>query len=155
MSTWIFAVLAVQFGLVAVFARAPLWRAGGLSALISVLVIYLLWQATDGAQTRTEAWLVLSSLPLIGLGTLAFRRPLGKLALGLGVLLTAGLLIAWRWAAHADPADATQAVVIYASLVLVAMVALFMITGMLGMRLLVERSRADAAERLALEERSH
>ncbi len=98
---------------------------------------------------------MLSSLPLIGLGTLAFRRPLGKLALGLGVLLTAGLLIAWRWAAHADPADATQAVVIYASLVLVAMVALFMITGMLGMRLLVERSRADAAERLALEERSH
>ena len=59
------------------------------------------------------------------------------------------------WVVLSDPVDATQAVVIYASLVLVAMVALFMITGMLGMRLLVERSRADAAERLALEERSH
>jgi len=144
-ATWIFAVVAVQFALLALFARSATWRAGGWSALISLAVIYLLWQATDGAQTRTEAWLVLSSLPLIVLGTLVFRRPLGKLALSLGLALTIALLVAWRWAAYADPADATQAVVIYASLVLVAMVALFMISGMLGMRLLVEHSRAREA----------
>ena len=148
MATWIFLAVAVQLVLVAVFARSALWRAGGVSALISLAVVFLLWRATDGAQTRTEAWLVLTSLPLIGLGTVAFGRPLGKLALGLGVMLTAALLLAWRWAAHAGPAEATQAVVIYASLVLVAMVALFMIAGMLGMRLLVERSRAAEAERL-------
>lgn len=152
MATWIFVALAVQLALLAVFARSALLRAGGLSALISLAVVYLLWQATDGAQTRTEAWLVLTSLPLIGLGTAAFRRPLGKLALALGISLTAALLLAWRWAAHADPADASQAVVIYASLVLVAMVSLFMITGMLGMRILVERSRADEAARLAAED---
>jgi len=154
MATWIFIALALQFALLALFARNALMRAGGLSALVSLAVIYLLWQATDGAQTRTEAWLVLTSLPLIGLGTAAFRKPLGKLALVLGVVLTLALLLAWRWAAHADPADASQAVVIYASLVLVAMVALFMIAGMLGMRLLVERSRTAEAERLAAEKRT-
>lgn len=153
MAIWIFIAVAAQFALVAVFARSALTRAAGLSALISVAVVYVLWQATDGARTRTEAWLVLTSLPLIGLGTVAFRKPLGKLALILGVLLTLALLLAWRWAAHAEPAQATQAVVIYASLVLVAMVALFMIAGMLGMRLLVERSRAAEAERLAANDR--
>lgn len=153
MAIWIFVAIAVQFALVAAFARSALMRAGGLSGLISVAVIYVLWQATDGAQTRTEAWLVLTSLPLIGLGTVAFRKPLGKLALVLGVALTLALLLAWRWAAQADPTAATQAVVVYASLVLVAMVALFMIAGMLGMRLLVEHSRAAEAERLAANDR--
>lgn len=147
MATWIFVVLAVQLALVALFARSALWRAGGFSALVSLLVIYLVWRATDGAQTRTEAWLVLSSLPLIGLGAVAWRQPLGKLALGLGVVLTVALLLTWRWAAFADTADPTDAIIIYASLVLVAMVALFMIAGVLGMRWLVERSRRVEAER--------
>lgn len=147
MATWIFVVVAVQLALVGLFARSALGRAGGFSALISLLVIYLVWRATDGAQTRTEAWLVLSSLPLIGLGAVAWRQALGKLALGLGVVLTIALLLTWRWAAVADTADPTQAIIIYASLVLVAMVALFMIAGVLGMRWLVERSRRVEAER--------
>jgi len=146
-ATWVFAVVAVQFALMAMFARTALWRAGGLSGLVSLGVVYLLWQATDGAQTRAEAWLVLTSLPLIALGALAWKQPLGKLALGLGVLLTIALLLTWRWAAMSDSADPTQAIIIYASLVLVAMVALFMIAGVLGLRWLVERSRRDEAAR--------
>lgn len=141
MATWVFVAVALQFALMAMFARSAVWRAGGVSALVALGVIYLLWQATDGAQTRTEAWLVLSSLPLIGLGAVAWKQPLGKLALGLGVLLTVALLLTWRWAAMSDAADPTQAIIIYASLVLVAMVALFMIAGVLGLRWLVERSR--------------
>lgn len=141
MTTWVFLVVAAQFALVAIFARSALWRAGGVSGLISLGVIYLLWNATDGAQTRTEAWLVLTSLPLVGLGAVAWRQPLGKLALALGVLLTAALLLTWRWAALGGSVDPTNAVIIYATLVLVAMVALFMIAGVLGLRWLVERSR--------------
>jgi hypothetical protein len=140
-ATLLFVVVAVQFALMALFARSPIWRAGGFSALVSLAVVYLLWQATDGAQTRTEAWLVLTSLPLIGLGAVAWKQALGKLALGLGVVLTAALLLTWRWAALGNDADPTAAIIIYASLVLVAMVALFMIAGVLGMRWLVERSR--------------
>ena len=147
MATWVFAAVAVQFLLMALFARTPVWRAGGVSALAALGVVYLLWQATDGAQTRSEAWLVLTSLPLIGLGAVAWRQPLGKLSLGLGVLLTLALLLTWRWAAMSDSADPTQAIIIYATLVLVAMVALFMIGGVLGLRWLVERSRRAEAAR--------
>lgn len=147
MATWVFIAVAAQFALVALFARTPIWRAGGVSALVSLGVIYVLWQATDGAQTRTEAWLVLTSLPLISLGAMAWRQTLGKVALGLGLLLTVALLMTWRWAASADAADPTSAIIIYASLVLVAMVALFMIAGVLGMRWLVERSRSAEAAR--------
>lgn len=148
MATWVFVVVAVQFALVALFARSALWRAGGVSALVSLAVIYVLWQATDGAQTRTEAWLVLSSLPLVGLGAVCWKQTLGKVAMGLGVVLTAALLLTWRWAAFGAGADPTAAVIIYASLVLVAMVALFMIAGVLGMHWLAERSRRVEAARI-------
>mgnify|MGYP000935894936 CR=1 FL=1 len=141
MATLLFAVVALQFLLLALFARSVVWRAVGLSALVSLAVVYLLWQATDGAQTRTEAWLVLTSLPLIGLGAVAWRQALGKLAFGLGAVLTVALLLTWRWAALGNDADPTSAIIIYAVLVLLAMVALFMIAGVLGMRWLVERSR--------------
>jgi hypothetical protein len=144
-ATLIFVVVAIQFVLMGLFARTAIWRAGGFSALAALLVVYLLWQATDGAQTRTEAWLVLTSLPLVALGAIAWKQALGKLALALGSVLTVALLLTWRWAALSDAADPTTAIIIYASLVLVAMVALFMIAGVLAMRWLVERSRSPPA----------
>lgn len=147
-ATWVFLVVAAQFALLALFARSSLWRAAGVSALVSLAVVYVLWQATEGAQTRTEAWLVLSSLPLVGLGAVAWKQALGKLALGLGVLLTAALLLTWRWAALGSSADPTAAIIIYASLVLVAMVALFLIAGVLGINWLVARSRRIEAARI-------
>ena len=87
---------------------------------------------------------VLTSLPLVALGAFTWQKPLGKLALILGVVLTLALLLTWRWATGNENVDPTTAIIIYASLVLVAMVALFMIAGVLGMRLLVERSDATA-----------
>lgn len=140
MATWIFLALGVQALLLALLARRPWWRALGIAALPTIAAVGWLWHATDGARSNTEAWLALTALPLVALGVLAWRQPLGKLALGLGVLLTLALLAAWRWASRPG-VDAVDAVILYASLVLVAMVALFMIAGVLGMRALVARSR--------------
>ncbi|MCB1600302.1 MAG: hypothetical protein KDI60_00840 [Xanthomonadales bacterium] len=142
MTHWIFAAAALQFLLLALLGRTPLWRATGVSVLIALAAIYVLWRMTDGGQSGTEAWLVLTSLPLAALGAFNWRKPLGKLALVLGVVLTAALLLTWYWASSAG-ADDIAAIIIYATLVLVAMVALFMIGGVLGMRLLVERTRND------------
>lgn len=142
---WILAALAFQAILLAALARRPLWRAIGVSGLIAVAVVGWLWSATDGGRSNTEAWLVLTALPLVTLGVMAWRESLGKLALGFGVGLTLALLAAWRWATDNPAVDATDAVIVYASLVLVAMVALFMIAGVLGMRLLVAHGhRLDA-----------
>lgn len=140
MAHWIFAAAALQFLLLAVLGRTPLLRATGVSVLISVAAVYALWRITDGGKSGTEAWLVLTSLPLVALGAFNWRQPLGKLAMALGVVLTAALMLTWYWASSAA-ADDVAAIVIYATLVLVAMVALFMIAGVLGMRLLVERTR--------------
>lgn len=140
MAHWIFAAAALQFLLLAILGRTPLLRATGVSVLISVAAVYALWRITDGGKSGTEAWLVLTSLPLVALGAFNWRQPLGKLAMALGVVLTAALMLTWYWASSAA-ADDVAAIVIYATLVLVAMVALFMIAGVLGMRLLVERTR--------------
>ena len=137
----VFSLLALQAALIAWFARSAVWRATGWSALASLIVVFLLWKATDGGRTSSEAWLVLTSLPLVAVGVFGWSKPLGKLALGMGILLTAALLFTWRWASISQATSETTAVVIYASLVLVAMVALFMITGVMAMRLLVEHSR--------------
>ncbi len=138
---WILAALAFQAIALILLARKPLWRALGVSGLIAVGVIGWLWSATDGGRSNTEAWLVLTALPLVTLGVVAWHEALGKLALGFGVGLTLALLGAWRWATVNPAVDATDAVIVYASLVLVAMVALFMIAGVLGMRLLVAHGR--------------
>lgn len=138
---WILAALAFQAILLTVLARRPLWRAVGVSGLIAVAVVGWLWSATDGGRSNTEAWLALAALPLVTLGVIAWREPLGKLAMGFGIGLTLALLAAWRWATANPAVDATDAVIVYASLVLVAMVALFMIAGVLGMRLLVAHGR--------------
>lgn len=140
MATWIFALLLVQALALAVLARSAAWRGLGIAALPTIVVCGWLWQATDGARTNTEAWLVLTALPLVLLGVLAWKQALGKLALALGIGLTLALLLAWRWAVRPG-VDAVDAVILYASLVLVAMVALFMIGGVIGMRALVAKSR--------------
>jgi len=137
----IFSLLALQAALIAMLARSAIWRASGFIALALLLVVFLLWKATDGGRNSSEAWLVLTSLPLVAVGVFGWARPLGKLALVLGVLLTAALLLTWRWASISQATSETTAVVIYATLVLVAMVALFMISGVMAMRLLVEHSR--------------
>ncbi|GMU45192.1 MAG: hypothetical protein IT479_02890 [Xanthomonadales bacterium] len=140
MATWIFVLFGAQVLLVALLARRPLWRGLALATLPSIAVVGWLWQATGGARSNSEAWLALTALPLVALGVLAWKQALGKLALGLGVLMTLALLAAWRWASRSG-VDAVDAVILYAGLVLVAMVALFMIAGVLGMRALVARSR--------------
>lgn len=141
-SDWVFLALGVQMLLIAGLSRSAAWRAGGLTALVSLGVIYSLWRLTNGGQSNTEAWLVLSSLPLVALGAYFWQRALGKLALGLGVLLTFALLLTWRWAAAAQAAGEETAIIVYSVLVLIAMTALFMIAGVIGMRVLVERDRA-------------
>ena len=138
---WILAALAFQAIALILLARKPLWRALGVSGLIAVGVIGWLCSATGGGRSNPEAWLVLTALPLVTLGVVAWHEALGKLALGFGVGLTLALLAAWRWATVNPAVDATDAVIVYASLVLVAMVALFMIAGVLGMRLLVAHGR--------------
>jgi hypothetical protein len=143
-SFWVFVALAVQMLVLALAARSPLWRASGVTGLISLLVVFALWHYTQGGSVRTEAWLVLTSLPLVALGTFFWSRPLGKLALALGVVLTAALLVTWRWAVSQPPGD-NSATIVYATLVLVAMMALFMIAGVIGMRVLIERDRAAQA----------
>lgn len=140
MAHWIFGAAALQFLLLAVLGTTPLWRATGVSVLIALAAGYALWRMTDGGQAGTEAWLVLTSLPLVAIGAFNWSKPLGKLAMVLGILLTGGLLLTWHWASGAA-ADDIASIVIYATLVLVAMVALFMIGGVLAMRLLVERTR--------------
>ena len=146
-SDWVFLALGVQMLLVAGLARSAVWRASGWTALISLGVIYSLWRLTNGGQTSTEAWLVLSSLPLVALGAFFWQRPLGKLAMGLGVVLTVALLLTWRWADAGQAAGEDTAIIVYSVLVLIAMTALFMIAGVIGMRVLVERDRA-AQQRL-------
>ncbi len=138
---WLFLAIGVQFALVAVLARAPFWRAVGISGFASVVVLCALWVVTDGAQKRTEAWLILTSLPLIAMGAFAWARKLGKLAMILGVILTIALMGTWQWAALTQDAGGAVATITYAFLVLVAMVALFMIGGVLGLNILVERTR--------------
>lgn len=142
---WVFVAVAVQFVLLIVMARTSVGRASGVTGLASLSVVYCLWQFTDGGQARTEAWLVLTSLPLIALGAYFWQRALGKLAMGLGLLLTLALLLTWRWAAGNQDVNDYTATIAYASLVLVAMTALFMIAGVIGMRVLVERDRAAQA----------
>jgi hypothetical protein len=142
---WVFLAFAAQMVLLIALARSVLARASGITGLASLIVIFSLWRLTDGGQTGTEAWLVLSSLPLIGLGAFFWKRPLGKLSMTLGILLTAALLITWRWAASNQGGVEGTATIVYALLVLVAMVALFMIAGVIGMRVLVERDRAAQA----------
>jgi len=138
---WLFLAIGVQFVLVAMLARSTFWRAAGISGFASVIVLFALWTVTDGAQKRTEAWLILTSLPLIAMGAFAWRRRLGKLAMILGVILTVALMGTWQWATLTQDADGAVATIAYAFLVLVAMVALFMIGGVLGLNILVERTR--------------
>jgi len=139
---WLFLAMLVQFALMALLGRGRNWRAAGISGVASVIVLFGLWKLTDGGQKRTEAWLILTCLPLIAIGAFAWSRRLGKLAFGLGIALTAALMGTWRWATLTQDAGGSIATIAYATLVLVAMVALFMIAGVLGMHVLVERSRA-------------
>lgn len=138
---WLFLAMLVQFVLLAWLGRGRSWRAAGISGVASVLVLAALWKLTNGAQQRTEAWLILTSLPLIAIGAFAWTRRLGKLALGMGIALTAALMGTWRWAALTQDAGGSIATIVYATLVLIAMVALFMIAGALAMQMMVERSR--------------
>jgi hypothetical protein len=85
-------------------AAAPLWRAGGVSGLISVAVVGWLWSATDGGRSNTEAWLVLSAAADSARRNGWWRRAAGQVgALGLGLGLTLALLAAWRWATATRP----------------------------------------------------
>ena len=140
-AAWLFLVILLQFVLLAALGRTPAWRAAGISGAATVVVLWALWVLTDGAQKRTEAWLILTSLPLVAIGTFAWSRPLGKLALVLGVVLTAALMGTWRWALLTQDSGGIVATITYATLVLIAMVALFMIGGVLGLHLMVERSK--------------
>lgn len=142
---FVFMALAVQAVLLGLLARSRAWRATGFTALATLAVVFVLWQVTDGGQRRTEAWLVLSSLPLIGLGAFFWKRQLGKVSLALGVVLTMALLGVWAWASGAPAGSEIAAVVIYSSLVLVAMVALFLLAGSIGLTVVVERDRARQA----------
>lgn len=146
MATWIFIVLGAQALLLAILARDSLWRGLAIAALPMIAAVAWLWQATEGARTNSEAWLALTALPLVALGVFAWRQPLGKFALVLGVVLSCALLAAWRWASNDPGIAAVDAIVLYVLLVLVAMVALFMIAGVLGLRALVQRSRERDAQ---------
>jgi hypothetical protein len=149
---FVFLALAVQAVLLWLLARSRAWRATGCTALATLAVVYVLWQLTDGGQRRSEAWLVLSSLPLIGLGAFFWKRGLGKLSAALGVALTLALLGVWAWASAAPAGSQTAAVVLYASLVLVAMVALFLLAGSIGLAVIVERDRARQRAEIARRE---
>jgi hypothetical protein len=149
---FVFLALAVQAVLLGLLARSRAWRATGCTALATLAVVYVLWQLTDGGQRRSEAWLVLSSLPLIGLGAFFWKRGLGKLSAALGVALTLALLGVWAWASAAPAGSQTAAVVLYASLVLVAMVALFLLAGSIGLAVIVERDRARQRAEIARRE---
>lgn len=141
---WLFLAVGVQFLLLATLAKGAFWRATGISGVATVIVLFALWSFTDGAQKRSEAWLILTSLPLIAIGAFAWSRRLGKVALILGVVLTAALMGTWRWAILTQDGGGATATVTYATLVLLAMVALFMIGGVLGLNLMVERSRTQS-----------
>lgn len=137
---WLFLAVMLQCALLAWFGRTPAWRSSGYSALAASCVIALLWTLTDGGTRRTEAWLILSSLPLVAVGIYSWRQTLGRVAFALGVALTLAMLAAWYWAAQLNT-DTVAPTIVYSVLVLVAMVALFLIVGALAMRWLVESSR--------------
>lgn len=143
---WLFLALLAQSLLLATLGRSPGWRALGRSGLPALLLVGLLWHYTDGGSSRSEAWLVLTALPLLTIGFFAWRQALGKLAMALGVSLSLGLLVTWYWAAY-NPEHGIAAIIAYSVLVLIAMVALFMIGGVLAMRRLIAVSDGKESER--------
>jgi hypothetical protein len=138
-ATWLMLALALQGVLLAAFARQRFYRALGVTAAIGCATILVLWEVTRGGTTRTEAWLVLSSLPLVAIGAYAWRKPLGKAAMGLGVALTVAMLAAFAWAQQAS--EPVAPTIVFSVLVLIAMVALFLIAGWLAMQSMIERTR--------------
>lgn len=148
-SLWLFLAIAAQGALLAALATSRVWRATGVSIALGALTLMLLWYVTRGGSTRTEAWLVLTSLPLCAIGAFSWHKGLGKTAMALGVLLTLALLGAWVWAQRGvDPIAPT---IVYSILVLIAMLAIFLIGGWLLMQTLIERTRKADAE-MAMDE---
>ncbi len=151
---WLMLAIAAQGGLLAALAKTRFWRAMGITVVLAALTTLLLWQATRGGTVRTEAWLVLTSLPLCAIGAFAWHKNLGKTAMLLGVVLTIAMLLAWAWAQ--DGADPIAPTIVYSILVLIAMLALFLIGGWLLMQTLIERTRqADAEHAAAVVESKH